>query len=936
MHLSKKYIHKAIQVCGKNNVYTDYLKRITYGTDASFYKYIPQLIIKLESEKQVVEILKLSDECKVPVTFRAAGTSLSGQTVTNSVILLLPEDNWNKYEIYENGKYLKTQPGLLGKTANQVLKPYNRKIGPDPASINSAMIGGIASNNASGMSSGVVYNTYNTLKDIRLVLSDGAILDTSNEKSVERFRQTHRNLLERLILIKSKIIENQDLFDKIYKKYKIKNTTGYGMNSFIDYSDPIDILTHLIIGSEGTLAFISDLTIETVKIKQYKSGGLLFFENIESACNAAIQLNQLKVDAIELIDRNALKAIENDNSVADFIRNPDNSTTCLLVEFSEDTKEALRNYENEIIKILNNYKLNVPINFTSDVVELLKIWNVRKGIFPAVGGNRKPGTTVIIEDVAFNLENLPDAIKDLRKLLDEYNYEDSVIYGHANDGNVHFIFSENFENDDNISKYKNFMSDLSKLVVNKYNGSLKAEHGTGRNMAPFVAYEWGTEIYNLMKEIKQIFDPKNILNPGVIMNNDSDIFIKNIKPIPEAHPKIDKCIECGFCEINCLTNGLYLSARQRIIAFRETILLSQNKEFKKLKNLKKQFKNFAADTCAADGLCSVSCPVGIDTGMFIKDYKNIINERKHNCIAELIAKNFSIIAFFIRFALNFSYIISKIIGAKFMKNATKIVHDITGIPKWTKAFPKSHKIKKHNKKYKSNQKVVYFPSCINRNMGVASDDSSKETITDVAVKVLERAGFEIIYPENLSKLCCGTPWESKGYYKIADKKSAELEKELLKSSVQGKIPVLTDTSPCLYRMRKVMSKKLQIYEPVEFALEYLVQRLNIKKTNEAIALHSTCTTTKLGLKDKLLELGKICSKNAVIPQNTGCCGFAGDKGFTKPEINSWALRNLPKELNNIKIGYSNSRTCEIGLTDNSGIPYKSIFYLLDDVSKNKN
>jgi D-lactate dehydrogenase len=927
------FIQEARKICGSQNVYTDHLRILSYGSDASFYRYLPKAVVKPSNEEEIISLIKSAARHKTPVTFRAAGTSLSGQTITNSIIILCSGEKFKKLEISSDGGLIKSDPGVIAGQANIRLKKYGRKLGPDPASVNSATIGGIVANNASGMTAGVWQNSYCTIKDLRLVFADGSLLDTSNPESVSQFMTSHQQLFQGISALREKIWAQTDWVEKIRAKYQIKNTSGYGLNSFIDFEDPVELLKHLIVGSEGTLAYISGISMETVPLNKYKAVGLLFFPDLSLACRAAVMLNEQKADAIELIDRKALQAIEDKAGIPEFIRDLEAGTTALLVEFSSNQQEELQIMSDKFKSLLADYHPSRPVDFTSDEKEIEAVWKVRKGIFPAVGANRKPGTTVVIEDVAFRLEYLPEAISDLRELLDRHQYSDAVIYGHANDGNVHFIFSEDFNQEENIARYRTFILELVDLIVGKYNGSLKAEHGTGRNMAPFVENEWGTGLWEIMKEIKQLFDPQGILNPGVIINPDPEVYLKNFKPIPTVHPLIDKCIECGFCEINCLSNEFSLSSRQRIISYRELQTLPKNKAGK----FRKQFIVHAEDTCAADGLCSISCPVDIDTGLLIKSFRNYLHEKPSNPVASMLSKNMKGVVNTLNFGLGSLYFFANIFREGGMKVLFTFMHWISfkKIPLWHKYFPVAARFKNKIKNNPENSElqVVYFPSCISRAMGPAWANKNDKAQYDVTLELLQRAAYKVIYPEKILNLCCGTPWESKGYFKIADAKALELENALLKASNNGQIPILFDTSPCLYRMRKFSKKGLKIYDPVEFALKFLVDKLSITKTNEKIALHPTCTTIKMGLAGPLRELGEMCAHQVIIPENVGCCGFAGDKGFNKPELNAWALRHLKPAVKDCKTGYSNSRTCEIGLSKNSGIEYKSIIYLLEEVSR---
>ncbi len=931
------FLEKAKEICTTKNVWTDKLSRLSYGTDASFYHYYPEVIICASNEDEVKQLLSAAAEHHVPVTFRAAGTSLSGQTITESAIILIRREEWKKYNVHPEEEYISMQPGLRGGEVNAILKKHGQQIGPDPASVNSAMIGGIVANNASGMRSGVFMNSYNLLKNIRIVLADGTVLDTGDPHSRDRFLIEKRSFVEELAKLRENVMSQPGLVQKITEKYKLKNTIGYGLNSLVDFEDPIDIIAHLMVGSEGTLGFISEVSLKTVPFLPLTATSLLLFCNLDDACNAAICLNENGASAIELIDRKALQSIENNKDVPAYIKGLDEKVTALLVDFTADTAENLQQKVANAQNNLQQFETVQPFSFTTNSLEIARLWSVRKGIFPSVGGTRKPGTTVFIEDVAFNLHKLPGALADLRGLLEKYNYPDAVIYGHANDGNVHFIFSEDMRVAENVERYSLFMEEVADLVVNKYNGSLKAEHGTGRNMAPYVEKEWGRELYEIHRKIKQLFDPKGILNPGVIINDDKNVHVRNIKYMPVSDPIIDQCIECGFCEVNCLTNELNMSARQRIIAFRELQRMKErDAPYPEMRWLQKAYQQKGIDTCAGDGLCSTSCPVGIDTGQIVKKMRGMKVGRFQTWIAGGIARNMKLTLFSVKAGLAMTHATARIMGVKTLNKSTVFLSRISkgAIPVWHGFFPVANKkIKTRPAVLETENQVVYFPSCISQAMGGAVNSKEQMSQTEVTIKVLERAGYTVLFPENMSALCCGTPWESKGYFDIANRKSEELENALLVASQHGRIPVLIDTSPCLYRMRRVMKNNLEMYEPVEFALRFLIERLSVKKVHGKIALHSTCTTTKMGLREKLLELGNLLAEEAFIPENVGCCGFAGDKGFTKPEINDWALRNLKNQVENCSGGYSNSRTCEIGLSKNSGVEYRSIFFLLEEASR---
>lgn len=930
MEAYKAYLHEISGFIPDERIYTDDLRLLTWGTDAGFYRLIPQIVVRSMNEDEVSRLLALADKHNLPVTFRAAGTSLSGQSISDS-ILIVAGKHWEKYSISEDLETITLQPGIIGERVNQILKPFGRKFAPDPASVKSAMVGGIVMNNASGMNCGTHANSDKMLLTARIVFADGTILDTSSEQSKENFRKSKPGFIEKIEQLRDYVQTDEPFLSRILHKYSIKNVTGLNILPLAIYRDPFDIITHLLVGSEGTLAFLSEFTMKTGKDYPFKASAMLYFNDIKEACRAVVAMKKGPVMGAELLDKKSLESVNDPTG---------RGLTAVLTETMADTKEELYSQIKQIEGILSAFKTAVPVKFTDKEEEYAPYWAIRSGIFPSVGGTRKPGTTTLIEDVAFHIEDLPEATADLQQLLEKHGYPDACIYGHALEGNYHFIINQSFDTREQVAQYESLMNEIKTLVVDKYDGSLKAEHGTGRNMAPFVQYEWGEKAFALMKEIKSLFDPKNLLNPGVIFNNDPHCHIRHFKPMPLTNEHVDKCIECGFCEVNCLTAGFTLSSRQRIVAQREiTRIKNIPEQQERLKRLKKQYAYAGNDTCAGDGLCATSCPMNINTGHLTHDLRAELlpQDSIGYQLGMWTANHFAGVKAMLRPVLTLADTAHSIIGTRNMTALAKGLRSVSGnsIPLWTSAMPKAY-TPKATASLKSELKVVYFPSCLNQTMGTAHSSPDHTPLVDKTVALLEKAGYEVIFPSNMNKLCCGTIWESKGMPEIADRKAAELEEALYIATENGRYPVLCDQSPCLYRMRNIM-KRIKLYEPAEFILTFLCDKLEFTPIKQPVAIHITCSMKKMKLEKQLIALAGLCSEKVLVPEEVGCCGFAGDKGFTHPEVNAYALRKLRPQLEKagIEVGYSNSRTCEIGLTTNSDIPYLSIVYLVDQCTKQK-
>ncbi len=916
----------------------DDLRLLALGTDASFYRLIPKLVIRAENEDEVQTILRQCTSLSLPVTFRAAGTSLSGQAISDSVLVLI-DQGWKGITIGPDGTSIRLQPGVLGCHANRALQPLRKKIGPDPASIDAAMIGGIAANNASGMCCGTAQNSYKTLGGMRLILADGGILDSNSPDSVQAFHNSHSDLLNELGRLRQRILTNARLAERIREKYRMKNTTGYSLNALVDFADPIDILQHLLIGSEGSLGFIAEITYQTVPEYADKASALMIFPDIETACRAVSILKQTPVDAVEIMDRAALRSVEKKPGMPEYLATLPEMAAALLVETRAASPDALTNRISSIHQALHDIPTLMPIQFTEVPAEYTRLWKIRKGLFPSVGAMRRSGTTVIIEDVAFPVPRLAEATLQLQSLFKKHEYGDTIIFGHALEGNLHFVFTQDFQTDREVARYRAFMEDVAHLVVDRYDGSLKAEHGTGRNMAPYVALEWGEEAVNIMRDVKRLFDPHHLLNPGVILNDDSEIHLKNLKPLPIAHELVDKCIECGFCEPHCVSNGLTLSARQRIVAWREISRLAHSgEEPHRLAQLRDAFEYLGDQTCATDGLCSLGCPVEIDTGKMIKDLRHQRATPLARRVAGFLADHMAAVTAGARFGLNLVDAAHTVLHTALLKNIAVGMRKLSGdrIPQWTPHMPRgSRKIRAGSPAASGAPKVVYFPSCITRAMGPAKGEPDAMDLPHLTERLLHKAGFDIIHPQPLHELCCGMAFASKGFKEAGDRKAAELGEALWAASEQGRYPVLADMSPCLYRMKETLDKRIKLYEPIAFTLEFLAPRLQFTPQEDPILIHAVCSAKKMGLEEAFMELAHLCARQVVMADNN-CCGFAGDRGFSFPELNAHGLRHLRGQVpEGCREGYSTSRTCEIGLSEYSGIPFRSILYLVDRCTQSR-
>ncbi len=933
---------------------------IAYASDASFYRLIPKAVIQAQSIEEIQALFAFSQQMQIPMTFRAAGTSLSGQSVSDGLLVEVAR-HWRELRVEEGGRKIRVQPGVIGARANLALAAYGAKIGPDPASIATCTLGGILSNNSSGMCCGVEQNAYHTLQSMKFMLPSGTVIDTSLADADQQFHAREPLLARGVLDLKAHLESNAALRERVRSKYRMKNTTGYSLNAFLDFDKAVDIFQHVMIGSEGTLAFIAEAVLNTVPDLPVKYTGLLLFPDLYAAAASIVPLRQAGAKALEIMDRASLRSVETQSGIPASIRTLPAGAAGLLAEFQSAQESERTELEKVAAEAVGGLHLYEPAEFTHHAAEQALLWKIRSGMFPSVGSVRKSGTTVIIEDVAFPVEHLADAAQDLTVLFGKHQYDDGIIFGHAKDGNLHFVITQSFNNQAVIDQYARFIDDVVKLVVERYDGALKAEHGTGRNMAPFVETEWGSDGYEIMRRLKALADPHNLLNPGVIINPDRQAHLANLKQLPSVEPEIDKCIECGYCESKCPSRELTLTPRQRIVVRREMARLQEgnnsaappfspgfgervgNKEL--YDALDREFPYMALDTCATDGMCATACPVSIDTGQLVKRFRNVRASAGAHEWAARIAKHFAFTERMLRWSLRLGHATEKLIGAEGMRGLTRAMKSVMGdsFSEWMPDTP--YAAGPVPRTERAGAQAVYFPSCISRVMGRLPGEPKDASLMEVTVEVARRAGVPVFIPSDVVGICCGTPFSSKGFSRAhAIAINAAVER-CWQWSGEGKVPIVIDTSPCTYGFRTGRGQlteenqqrfdSMTFLDAIEFVHDELLPRLAVKTKSRSVALHPVCSVTKMGIGAKLENIARACSEQTTVPADAGCCGFAGDRGFLFPELTQSATRLEAAEVNakGPDECYSSSRTCEIGMTRATGQVYRSYMYLLEKATR---
>ena len=945
--LDRAYIPAGITVHDRS------IDRLARAHDASHYLMVPSAVVEPGSAEEVASVFRACAEAGRSVTLRSGGTSLSGQGVSDSV-LLDTRRRFQKVEVAPDGGTVTVQPGLTVRQVNARLARFGRRLGPDPASEIACTIGGVVANNSSGMACGTHQNTYRTLRSMVVTLASGTTVDTGAPDADEALRRSEPSLYAGLAELRDELAERPDLVAELRRQYSMKNTMGYGLNSLIDFRRPIDILAHLIIGSEATLGFVSEVTFETVPVLPQIATGLLVFPDLSSATAALPALVASGLATIELMDAASLRVAQSLRDVPPEIASiAVEGHAAFLVEHQAEDAAGLSAMTAAFDEVIAGFDLAVPFAFTTDPAARATLWHVRKGLYTAVADARPSGTTALLEDIAVPVDRLLTTCEQLTRLFARHGYTGCVIFGHAKDGNIHFMIGERFDDPDSVQRYRRFTGDMVELVLGQ-GGTLKAEHGTGRIMAPFVCRQFGDELYAMMLRIKNLFDPAGILNPGVLLSDDPDSYLANLKSAPTVEAEVDRCVECGYCEPVCPSKNITLTPRQRIVLRREMANAEQRGDTALLDELMADYDYDGKQTCAVDGMCAVACPVNINTGDLVRRLREETANKASGAGWGLAAKHWGAVTRVAGTALT----AASVLPAPLITGVTDLGRAVLGadeVPRYTKDLPRGGTKRPRGEPTPQNADAVFFAACIGTMFGPGGADASGGTdrgagsggerrdqlgSSEAFRRLCQRAGVTIVEPEGVADMCCGTPWKSKGHHAGYQTMTDRVLPALLAASRGGELPIVCDAASCTEGLEVMAERaqaagpqyvKLRFVDSVAFTRGTLLDRLTVSESAGSIAVHRTCSTTALGVNDDLDAIARRIGTEVYEPVDWGCCAFAGDRGMLHPELTASATADEAREITarEFDVYVSANRTCELGMARATGKPYVHILEALE-------
>ncbi|MET4620932.1 D-lactate dehydrogenase [Arthrobacter sp. 2762] len=934
-----------------NGYSTRELDRLALAHDASHYLLEPQAIVAPVDPSEVGRVMAAAAASGMPMVFRSGGTSLSGQGITDGLLMDVRR-HFRNVEVLDDGARVRVGPGATVRSVNARLAAYGRKLGPDPASESACTIGGVVANNSSGMSCGTEFNTYQTLESLVFVLPSGTVIDTADPAAGPMLSDKEPELHEGLVRLRRRILANPDSIRTIEHQFSMKNTMGYGLNAFLDFEEPVKILEHLMIGSEGTLGFIARATFRTIPSLQHAATGLMMFRSLNAAASALPELVASGLSTVELLDAASLRVAQLQAGTPTSLAamNVDRHAA-LLVEHQAASTAELGHKSAESQGLFDSLDLAMPFNLSSNPAERSALWHIRKGLYTAVAGSRPAGTNALLEDIAVPVPALADTCEELLGLFDLHGYPDSVIFGHAKDGNIHFMLTERFDDSSQLSRYEAFTEDMVDLVLRRQ-GTLKAEHGTGRIMAPFVERQYGRELYEVMASVKRLADPVGLLNPGVVLSEDHRSYLDHLKTAPVVEQEVDRCVECGYCEPVCPSKDLTMTPRQRIVIRREIAAAEARGDHELAGKLTKDYEYDGVQTCAADGMCQRACPVLINTGDLVRRLRAENSNRLADKGWAVAAKHWGAVSAAGSLGLSTAKVLPERL-VKAVTQAGRLVLGAENVPLYSGALPRGgHKRTSHepSAQGKTTAEAVYFPACIGAMFGPAgfrpANDGGRGTgegVTKAFMNLAGRAGVEVVIPDGIGDFCCGTPWKSKGFTSGYDSMRDAVLPALWEASNHGRLPIICDASSCtegLETLRDTAAShdspevysRLQFIDAVEFAQEHFLPHLGTPARMDSLALHPTCSSTRLGINDSLTAVAAALAEDVFIPPSWGCCAYAGDRGLLHPELTASATDVQAGEVNQRPhTAYaSTNRTCELGMTQATGHQYRHILELLDE------
>lgn len=910
----------------EGELYTDDTMRILYATDASAYREMPLAVAIPASVADIKKLIAFARANHTSLIPRTAGTSLAGQVVGKGIIVDVSKNFTQIIELNEAEQWVKVQPGVIRDELNLFLKPYGLFFGPETSTANRAMMGGMVGNNSCGSNSVVYGSTREHLLEVKTLLSDGSEaifsaldLDAFHAKCEgETLEATIYKTVRSLL---SNYDTQQEIRAQFPKPSVERRNTGYAVDILLESAPftagkPDFDFCKLIAGSEGTLAFITEIKLHVDPLPPKETGLLcVHFNSIDESLRANIIAMKFKPSASELIDHYILECTKNNieqNKNRFFVQGDPGAI--LVVEFCRTTREKIVSIAAEVENAMRSAGLgyHFPLLFGADTK---KIWTLRKaglGLLGNLPGDEK--AVPVIEDTAVDVKDLPAYIADFNQILVKHNLH-AVHYAHAGSGEIHLRPIINLKTAEGNELFKTIAQEIATLVK-KYNGSLSGEHGDGRLRGEFIPQMVGEKNYKLLQQIKRTWDPNNIFNPHKIVDTPPMNTMLRYTPGQQT-PKFntifrykdqdvlqhaEQCNGSGDCRKTALSGGTMCpsfmatknekdSTRARANILREFLTNSD-----KLNRFDHKEIYEVMDLCLSCKGCKSECPSNVDVAKLKAEFLQQYYDANGVPFRSKLIANFSSAA---KLGSLLPGIYNFMVTTPFISNTIKRLSGFN-VQRSMPTLYKTTLNKWHNKNSRSKKSLANHPLLVdggNKTVYLFCDEFTNYNDTEIGIKaitLLEKLGYEVIIPKHIES---GRAWLSKGLIREG-KKIANKNIDLLKNIITETTPLIGIEPSAILTFRdeyidlatdenfaaaKALAKNVFLID--EFIAAEIdkghISTAHFTKEKKLIKLHGHCQQKALSSVAPSVKLLSFPENYTVETIPSGCCGMAGSFGYEK-------------------------------------------------------
>ena len=887
----------------KGDVHYDQVSRGLYSTDASIYQIMPAAVVLPKDQIDVCAAVKIAGEHNVPITSRGAGTSLNGQAIGAGLIL-----DFSKYmnkilEVNTDQRWVRVQPGLVIDELNAALAEHSLMFAPDPATGSRATVGGAAGNNSSGPRSIINGITVDHVLEIKALLADGTVVEFG-EVTAEQYEHMCKADNQREAQIYGrfkKIIDaNRAEIEKNYPRL-MRRVQGYNLDAFTN--SKAWNLSKLLVGSEGTLGIFLELKLKLVPAPKAKSLCLVHYATLNESLVTVTAILAHKPSAVEIMDREILTMARKNPSLSSLTGFIDGDPAAILVvEFFGDSAEDAGRKAEQLAAELQQEKIGYAQPVLADPAEQAKVWKVRKGslgLMQRITGNKKP--TPIIEDTCVPLEVLPQYIDEIMEFCRQRGISISM-YAHASVGTIHVRPLLNLKEQKDIDLIET-LTDFVFALVKKYGGSLSSEHGDGRIRSPYLEKFFGKQVYEAFGQVKKLFDPAGVLNPGIIVEPGPVIqslrygtdykmptepTLYHYREDGSFAGAVEMCVGIGACRQNLdavmcpsyrLTRDEEHSTRGRANALRLAMTGQLGPDAMTSERLAE-----VLELCLSCKSCKSECPSNVDITRLKSEVMQKYHDTHWTPLREHFVRNSALLASIL--AGPWAPLVNFVQRNRLFRKALEIfvgfdsrriapAYDSRRLHGWFKKRPKPANA--------PNGPVVLF-----------DDTYIKYHVVDIgvsAVELLESCGYEVV----LAKAgCCQRPKISHGFIREAKKKGEKTLRKLDEHIRRGLKVVVCEPSCCsaliddLCDLIDDVELAGRIKQNVMMIDEFLAGEVKAGRVDcqftspyEKIVIHGHCHQKALFGTTAMTWLLNKVPGISVRELDTGCCGMAGSFGFEK-------------------------------------------------------